>query len=303
MFKQWCNSQGFFVQGGQPTHLFMDGGKLHIPTNKLYIFLSKYIECINNGEKICLVEKLGKNVQFRFFLDIDFKKVPHLFSQSSQIIDVSNKVMTLIGDIYICSEKKGIHLIYNKPVSFHVANGLCNTIRSKLSSDLQQCIDSSVYATGLRMIGSSKYCSGELIDRQYFPVHSDILTWDSFKHSVVRLKEFVNTDSNFSIKNDFDFLNVYIKKLSSEYENSIISGKKLGNYICFSTSSKWCTNKDDFHKNAKIYFVLSPQRQIYQKCHCPCAIHRPFGFCNNYKSKSILLSEAHYKKVLYLLKS
>lgn len=303
-FKYWCNEQGFFSKSNLITHLFMDGGKLYVPNNKLLQFFTKYIEHVNNGEDICLVEKLGKNVVFRFFLDIDFKKIDKS-ANISTIINTANNTLNLIGDVYKCSENKGYHLIYNKPVTHTEACNLYDSILEKLPHSLHPCIDKSVYSTGLRCVGSTKFSDGKILHRCYKSItdESSILDWKSFKYSIVRIKELPLKSIDIQYDTEFPIVQKYIEKISSEYKNCTISNyKKIGDYISFTTNSKWCTNKKDFHINSKIYFVLSPQKTIYQKCFCPCNIHRCFSTCSTYKSKPVKISDADYKKIIQSIK-
>ena len=87
-FKQFCSKQGFFTKNSdEATHLFMDGGKLNIPLEKYPLFLKSYHKAIVSQEPVSLVEKVGRNCEMRFFLDID-KCV-----EITEILDVSKSVL------------------------------------------------------------------------------------------------------------------------------------------------------------------------------------------------------------------
>ena len=70
MFKSWCISQKF-NNATNLSHVLMDGGVLSVPFDKLNIFYEKYIEAINNGEKLFVVEQ--KSEKYNFFVDLDYK--------------------------------------------------------------------------------------------------------------------------------------------------------------------------------------------------------------------------------------
>jgi hypothetical protein len=299
-FKQWCKINGFFSD--YPiSHLFMDGGKLYVPTHKIKEFYTKYIDSVNNGEKICLVEKLGQNVTFRFFLDVDFKR-NNFHNSFSDILISANEVLNMNGDVYKCTENKGYHIIYNKVVNFNQAHSIFDNIVKKIENP--ECLDRSVYSTGLRMIGSTKFTNNNIEDRVYLSVTNPVITWDFFKYSVVRMKETIDVCPIIPKNQTFDlnFIKDYLIKLSPKYNDCTITGaKEFSKYICLSTNSKWCTNKGDYHKNAKVYFVVSPNNVMYQKCYCPCAIHRSHGMCRTYRSNNVTVSKQHIKQLqLYL---
>ena len=74
MFRDECKKLGFTQGGGgggPPTHVLMDGGVLYIPEDRTDAFYRLCIHCINNFEKIYVVEQ--KTTLFNFFVDIDYQ--------------------------------------------------------------------------------------------------------------------------------------------------------------------------------------------------------------------------------------
>lgn len=70
MFKNWCNSQKF-NNATNLSHVLMDGGKLSVPFDRLNEFYGKYIEAVESGEKLYVIEQ--KTERYNFFVDIDYK--------------------------------------------------------------------------------------------------------------------------------------------------------------------------------------------------------------------------------------
>ena len=70
MFKSWCATQKF-NNATNLSHVLMDGGVLSVPFDKLNAFYEKYIEAVNQGEKLFVVEQ--KSEKYNFFVDLDYK--------------------------------------------------------------------------------------------------------------------------------------------------------------------------------------------------------------------------------------
>jgi len=70
MFKSWCATQKF-NNATNLSHVLMDGGVLSVPFDKLNAFYDKYIEAVNQGEKLFVVEQKSKT--YNFFVDLDYK--------------------------------------------------------------------------------------------------------------------------------------------------------------------------------------------------------------------------------------
>jgi hypothetical protein len=70
MFKKWCADQKF-AHATNLSHVLMDGGVLSVPFDKLNDFYERYIEAVNRGEKLFVVEQ--KSETYNFFVDLDYK--------------------------------------------------------------------------------------------------------------------------------------------------------------------------------------------------------------------------------------
>ena len=293
-FKQQC-SQYFTSNSDEATHLFMDGGKLHIPLESLISFYNLYISCINNNEKISLVEKLGKNIQMRFFLDVDFKNCLEDIHIFPQLLNKCNEIVGINGTVFECSQYKGFHIIYNIPVSHSEAI----TLASKINKFFPKYIDLSVYSTGLRMLGSIKYEKNHLVDRFYGVKPLD---FDTFRFSIVRIKKLDYIPTVLNTKPISSNLHKVFQKISDRYTSiniTKISFNSKFNSFTINTDCKFCTNKNDFHKNNNIYFVIDKNKYLYQKCMCRCIdTNRVFNYCGNFVSKGVKVPNSVYNELL-----
>lgn len=302
MFKRYCNKKGWYTTQNNATHLFMDGGKLHIPDNDLPQFINKYIECINKGDIVSLVEKLGAYCEMRFFLDVD--KIEGINCEN--IIKVSSKIIGMSPNIYTCTQENGLHIVFNKVVTCEEAIKLCNYIKQKVSCAESNSIDISVYKTGLRMIGSRKFNSKtqQFIERYYVPLgyKNEQFTLNMMKQSIVRLKEYkTSVCKSCTTSGNYTYLQKYMEKINECYKGITITRvNTIGDHYCVNVQSKFCTNINGKHNSHNIYFVICKQKnEMYQKCFCRCnkTENRLYGLCAEYKSKSVKVSIKDMKRI------
>tara|TARA_B110000977_G_scaffold201386_1_gene295740 strand:- start:1764 stop:2672 length:909 start_codon:yes stop_codon:yes gene_type:complete len=289
MFKTWCLQNYSTVDSSNTTHVFMDNGKIHVPDREYPEFLKKYYKALCGGEHPCIVERVGARCLFRFFLDIDLKdKHKHTIEDVlCNIYVTANRLLNLVGDIYICNQDHGLHIVYNVVVEFERAIDMCTNIRNNVDSCYAQYIDLSVYKTGLRMIGA--YKRDEL--RCYIPYMND-LSWETFKRSILRVKS-IQVQGNLLLQNktqvgSYVKISLYLQK-TYEIENiTVKSVRKFKGFVTCCTDSKFCQNVKREHKNAKVYYVFDLiKRTSYQKCFCSCEAQMPFTSCRNYKSTPV----------------
>ena len=69
MFRKWLEKEGLTTSRGH-THLMMDGGKFNTSQHE-DTYKEKYIEALNNGETLFVVEQ--KTKVFNFMVDVDYK--------------------------------------------------------------------------------------------------------------------------------------------------------------------------------------------------------------------------------------
>ena len=283
-FKRWCMQKYSTKNAEEATHLFMDKGKIKVPMCDYKDFLKKYYE-FKDVEDISLVEKLGKNILMRFFLDIDMKNVKNKEEKMCEIVNISNEILNDAPIISECSEKQGYHIIYNKICTCEECEIYASKIKKESTNG--KYIDTSVYKSGLRMVGSVKNQ-----EKRKYTIKDE--NFQTFKHTVVRICKRENNVKPKSENTEMNNSNQELKKIQSvikliwNIDLNVISVKKIGNYESYITDSKYCMNIKKEHKNAKVYYVYNTHsKEIYQKCFCKCDKDvGPFVKCMNYKSKS-----------------
>lgn len=275
------------------THLFMNGGKIHVAHNMVPQFHDDYIDSIKNGKKLSIVEKVPKDSKFKMFFDIDIKK---------PIENIENYLQNFLESFsnykcIICTSNgsHGIHIIFQDyNVDIPDAINLANVTKKQFDS-----IDTSVYKTGLRMVYSYKknepsyyipkfiYTNQTLISLENTDIYNSkiidacsILPIYCIPVSNNSLQNYNSTNTNVNIILCLDFIhdnykNVHVKKIS-----------KIQDYHIINTYNKYCTNINDYHKNAHIYFVVH-DGYIYQKCFCKCSKE---NHCSNFIGKKYKIS-------------
>jgi hypothetical protein len=292
LFKTYCAKNGLYTkESGSATHLMMDGGKLEVNPQKYPDFLEKYFKSINKGEKLSIVEKLGKNCTMRFFLDLDFKKGS---ANLEKILQVANDVVKCEPTIFKCTQYCGYHIIYNTEVSMEDAEKKANDIKKKLDIKVGSTIDTSVYRSGLRMIGSLKYShKTKSMENRWYTSIDENITFDVLKSSIVRIKTTNEIDDEvYCIPCDQTHYHKAMVKIHSEYKKARILGvKQFNETMCIRTDSNFCTNIGGYHKSCHVYFVIN-KGNMSQKCFCSCrnSKGRRYSYCDSYISKSVRVS-------------
>ena len=238
----------------------------------------------------------------RFFLDIDkYMNIDNIIDKAKEVTKCDNYT------IYKCNKNVGIHIVFNMSVTNEEALNYCNNIKKLVSNIEANHIDSSVYNTGLRMIGSVKFQNGNIIDRYYVPLnfdYNDCLSLNDLKSSIVRIKinkKIINKSKVKTSHDDVHKLIPFCGKINEEYLNIQIKDvKQLGEYISINTNSKFCCNLNNLHKSCGIYFVINPKNEMYQKCYCPCntSKNRQFGYCHQFKSKKVKVPKFIIESIL-----
>tara|TARA_B100001094_G_scaffold177896_1_gene171888 strand:- start:607 stop:1527 length:921 start_codon:yes stop_codon:yes gene_type:complete len=291
------------------THLDLSGGKMNIPENHIPEFIKLYVELFNAGVNLFICEKLGNSCTFRMFYDLDFKRLCLSDIQKTEVLSsVVSHLQTDLSSSSTCIQGCGFHIVTKNETDCENAIQQCNALKVKLMNESphlpwSDIIDSSVYKTALRMIGSKKFQRSEVIDRYYTLFTQkkvNRLTPGILEKSLVRIKSKIVSIQKVIIKSEETDLHKYFVKLHAEYADiKYTMSKNEHGYIIVNTNSKFCTNLGKEHKSNKIYFVISPDRKLYQKCFCTCEtkVGRKRGFCRDYKSKSILLPKQIFESI------
>ena len=289
LFKTYCAKNGLYTkESSSATHVMMDGRKLEVQPEKYPAFLEQYFKSIKRGEKLSVVEKLGKNCTMRFFLDLDFKNES---ANIEKILEVANDIVKCEPTILKCTQGCGYHIIYNTVMNMEDAEKTSNMIKQKLDIKSASTVDTSVYRSGLRMIGSSKYShKTKLMEERWYTSIDENITFDVLKSSIVRIKTTKEKNEDvFCIPCVHTHYHKAMVKIHSEYKKAKILGvKQFNETICIRTDSNFCTNIGTYHKSCHVYFVIN-KGNMSQKCFCSCknSKGRRYSYCDSYISKSV----------------
>ena len=282
------------------THTFMDGsGKIKLSSENSHAFWKSYISHIKHGMPISLAERSNSS-NTRFFIDIDLKT--DIFDMEAFVHRCNE---THRGAVYyICNRKRcdqlfGVHIIFHS-ISYKTVEEA-----EKIAETFFWVpgLDTSVYSSGLRMIGSVK--PGQELNEESIYLPEFKITGTNVRRvsRTISLKSIAETSIRLTFQNRIDNsvkkqkrVNLTASELiipetlsiSEEYDDCItnIYEYKDGYYIA-NTNSRFCTNIQQDHNSVFVYFVIHPKTRImYQKCFCRCANKT----CASYKSKSVKLS-------------
>lgn len=152
----------------EQTHLSFKNGKYNIPDNYADVFYKKYYQEMINLEKrkdLYLIEKVY-NSNFAYFLDLEIPKSESNNMDTlkdNNVKEIIYKTKTVLENLfhnpntdYIVSKRNDNYHVnfYNIVVNSAIAKTITNEILKNVSIN---CIDTSVYRTGLRLLGSKKY--------------------------------------------------------------------------------------------------------------------------------------------------
>ena len=196
------------------THLSLTGGKYNVPDDMFDSFYDTYFNELNNKTKMYLVEKI-KDSHFAFFMDIDgadtssddIKLILNVIINTIKT-SVENFTDDMIQTIISRCENKYHINFYNLIVNNDLALELVKNAKNilvKQNEKYDKIIDSSVYKTGLRLLGSFKK-GGSTCYKLYDLMNDcDIdLDKENFLKCIIRRKK-----------------NILLTKFKNEFINSI----------------------------------------------------------------------------------
>lgn len=197
----------------EQTHLSFNNGKYNVPDSKYEEFYRRYYNVIIDAENperenLYLIEKVY-NSKFSYFIDLDVPKDGTDTSLTeSEVKDIIKVAVKTVSEMFVDSavteyvvsrRDTNYHInFYNLVVDDRIAKRITNTILADQS--VRRCIDSSVYRTGLRLIGSRKvdrkgkssvtsesssvYRIYDLDTAEYLDFNE--MTYETFRKTVVR---------------------------------------------------------------------------------------------------------------------
>jgi hypothetical protein len=258
------------IDSRRATHLSLTGGKYEIRSN-LQLFRELYTL---SKTPMYLIERTL--YPSRFFMDID--KCPLR-------IDTLLLALNQIQDRFIvcsCEHQDALHLIFKDVVveTPSAAIKLCQQICSRVPF-LSEFVDTSVYYSGLRMIGSHKSAT---VARKYHVHGSSVLACSDLEacsihhgtNGTPHVKAVVPQSIPSSMVldlSDFDshYKTIRIKSIKKTSDNKV--------YII--SDSRYCTNINKHHCSKNAYFIVDMRKkEMVQRCLCKCAAKS----CKSYSS-------------------
>ena len=286
------------------THLSLIGGKFRI--DSLDLFHRMYFKMISSTPAY-LVEKV--RYPCRWYIDVDKQDPAHLLNRLKDLLSTYGKRCV----VSMPESHDGAHVVFPDIVVKTKEDAMRRT--QALLQDTP--FDTSVYRSGLRMLGSKK---SRTVNRVYAPVFGidadgnladiDTCTLDHLKDSSIFCGPTTSdpapttpdpaptTSDPGSVScmtADFGFLH-------PEYANVCIQVQKVKQYINVMSNSTYCMNIQRKHKSNRVYFVIyeHPKTKVvtvHARCFCTC----DHTGCKDYKSPFIRMPLLLYFRLKQIL--
>lgn len=302
----------------RPTHVFMDGGCLYVPQDKLSRFYKDYVTSLSNcKKKVCLVETCNPEC-FRFFLDLDCKTKSILTHEYIQNISIKIQQILNIGECTVLVGKPreidgglfkcGIHMIWPHVITdYDGAMAHRAKLIGVLGDEWEETIDKAVYKGGLRMPWSWKYQKGSYYE-PYLPIHivegsgeiRDVSQHpDEFLCRISSIHAPPTSGGWFERREEIasdevvqelqKFIRLFIPKRSDCIVKNVWKQEGKSELFLVNTNSKYCERRRGCHKSNHVYFVINNFGFLYQKCHDE--------ECEGYRGLTYKLSKTMYDKL------
>jgi len=272
----------WMVPHGPGTHVLMSGGILCVPPEETQDFYREYIEAINLGSKLYVVEQ--KTESFKFFVDLDYKapekltdedlvqfcSIIHKSLETSSPCLISKARPRSIGEGLI---KSGVHihwpnLIVSRTQAMNLRSKIVTSLTADFPFDWDKVIDSSVYGgSGLRMLWSHKKPTGDpyvpwrSLDGREFSKVANVDTLALF--SVRTDEEVQQTEVLTDTEPLEDFVQKYMEGQSKAQVKKVQRHEHNGWFA--QTDSKFCERIRKEHKSNHVWFSIHSGR-ISQRC-------------------------------------
>jgi len=257
----------------------MDGGNLNVPPEEVDDFFREYIQTIQTGTKLYVVEQ--KTTRFKFFIDFDYKDPEKLSDED--IVRFCSIIHEATGSSSRCliartkprpvkeGIKTGVHIHW--PDLIVDRNDAMN-LRTKIILALGEgpwstIIDAAVYGgSGLRMLWSHKKPSGDpyipwrSLDGQEFSKEPNDAVLKLFSVRVEG-EDLVVPHDSVDIDGLEEFVQRYLTGQRRTRVKKVQRHENDGWYV--QTDSKFCENIKREHASNHIWFSIRSGR-ISQRC-------------------------------------
>jgi P4 family phage/plasmid primase-like protien len=287
MFKKTLDA---FATDNYQTHLSLVGGKYNVSKDSFDTFYQEYYTALVKKEKLYLVEKVNKG-RFRFFLDLEYPKDTTDKLDDTAVATIIDCVSNVLNEYeHIVSKRESNYHVtfYNAIVDEKSAMTIINKVKSMLDEPLHVCIDTSVYKTGLRMLGSQKrdnssvYRIYDLENGEYTKRPS----YESFLKTCILDANCINNEENETVKiksgdhgdhgDQGDYTSFY--ETMCEHFDAIDASKPFIvkealdtsglHSLYFTPESKFCPFKRREHRrDSNPVFIVANTKQISIRCH------------------------------------
>ena len=273
------------VPKGPGTHVLMSGGILYVPPEETEEFYREYIESVNLGTKLYVVEQ--KTEHFKFFVDLDYKAPEKLNDEDLlQFCSVIHQALETRSSCAIARArprvvgsdtqliKSGVHihwpeLVVTRTQALNLRTKIIMSLTNDFAFDWDKVIDASVYGgSGLRMLWSHKKPTGDpyvpwrtLDGSREFSKVPDANVLALF---AVRTEEHTKQTEILSETEHLEeFIQKYLEGQTKSKVKKVQRHEHDGWYV--QTDSKFCERIHKEHKSNHIWFHIG-SRRISQRC-------------------------------------
>ena len=259
----------------------MDGGILFVPPEDTIEFYSEYIQLVNSGTKLYVVEQ--KTEQFKFFVDIDYK-APEKLKEADLLqfvtiihdaLETKSKCLIARAQPRAVKEgiKSGVHvhwpdLVVTRVQAMNFRSKIITSLSEAFPFQWDKVIDASVYGgSGLRMLWSHKLPTGDpyipwkSLDGQEFSKIPDARVLELF--AVRTDEEPVERESLENTKPLEEFIQKYVPGQHNTHVKRVQRHEHDGWWV--QTDSKYCERVRRSHQSNHVWFHVT-HRKISQRC-------------------------------------
>lgn len=271
------------VPRGPGTHVLMNGGILNVPDDETIDFYKSYVESVQLGTKLYVVEQ--KTEHFKFFVDIDYKAPTKL--GDDDLLQFCTIIHESIGTPSPCviararprniSDsliKTGVHvhwpdLIVTRTQALNLRTKIIISLSRDFPFDWDKVIDASVYGgSGLRMLWSHKKPAGD----PYTPWRQLNSTRTFSKEPSVEILNLFSVRTFGEVHEcetfeNVELLQVFIQKYLEGQDATHVKKVQRHEHDGWfaQTDSTYCENIRRKHKSNHIWFSIKSGR-ISQRC-------------------------------------